>query len=102
MCIRDRIDRTCCISTKKVVVLMPPPVDPGDAPTNINTIMTSRPALLKPLRSTVEKPAVRAVMLWKNAVIKSRWSVICSSAAPPNSNTAVVVSTTLVLSLIHI
>ena len=28
-------------STKKVVVLMPPPVEPGEAPMNISTIMVS-------------------------------------------------------------
>ena len=91
-----KIDRTCCISTKKVVVLMPPPVDPGDAPINISSIMTSRPALLRVLKSTVQKPAVRAVMLWKNAAIQPRPSVSCKSAMPPKSSTAVVESTTLV------
>ncbi len=61
----EKMDRTCCISTKNVVVLMPPPVEPGDAPMNIKIMMTSRPALLMLPTSTLEKPAVRAVMLEK-------------------------------------
>ena len=68
--------------------MMPPPVDPGDAPINISSIMTSRPALLRVLKSTVQKPAVRAVMLWKNAAIQPRPSVSCKSAMPPKSSTA--------------
>ena len=40
-----------CISTKKVLVLMPPPVEPGEAPMNISTISTSSPALEKPERA---------------------------------------------------
>ena len=35
-----------CTSTKKVLVLIPPPVDPGDAPMNISTQSTNRPALV--------------------------------------------------------
>lgn len=33
------------IITKKVLVFIPPPVDPGDAPININTVSTSSPAV---------------------------------------------------------
>ena len=33
-------------STKKVLVLIPPPVDPGDAPTNISTHSTNSPAFV--------------------------------------------------------
>lgn len=76
------MDRTCCISTKNVVVLMPPPVEPGDAPMNIKIMMTSRPALLMLPKSTLEKPAVRAVMLWKSAASQPMWSVSCKSTAP--------------------
>ena len=92
--------RTCCISTKNVVVLMPPPVEPGDAPMNIKIMMTSRPALLMLPKSTLEKPAVRAVMLWKSAASQPMWSVSCKSTAPPTSSTAVVESTTLVWNVI--
>ena len=35
-----------CTNTKKVLVLIPPPVDPGEAPMNINTQSTNRPALV--------------------------------------------------------
>ena len=94
------MDRTCCISTKNVVVLMPPPVEPGDAPMNIKIMMTSRPALLMLPKSTLEKPAVRAVMLWKSAASQPMWSVSCKSTAPPTSSTAVVESTTLVWNVI--
>ena len=40
-------DKTACINTKKVVVLIPPPVDPGDAPINISTHSVSKPAFEK-------------------------------------------------------
>ena len=96
----EKMDRTCCISTKNVVVLMPPPVEPGDAPMNIKIMMTSRPALLMLPKSTLEKPAVRAVMLWKSAASQPMWSVSCKSTAPPTSSTAVVESTTLVWNVI--
>ena len=32
--------------TKKVVVLMPPPVDPGEAPMNMSRIRVNSPALV--------------------------------------------------------
>ena len=79
---------------------MPPPVEPGDAPMNIKIMMTSRPALLMLPKSTLEKPAVRAVMLWKSAASQPMWSVSCKSTAPPTSSTAVVESTTLVWNVI--
>ena len=47
-------------STKKVVVLIPPPVEPGDAPMNMNPMITISPALLIPPMETVAKPAVLA------------------------------------------
>ena len=34
-------------STKKVLVLMPPPVDPGEAPMNIKTTNTNKPGVEK-------------------------------------------------------
>ena len=47
-------------SAKNVLVFTPPPVDPGDAPITISSIITSRPALEKVPSGTVENPAVRA------------------------------------------
>ena len=85
--------------TKKVVVLIPPPVDPGEAPMNINIVSTNRPALLSSPSGIVEKPAVRADVLWKNAASQPMPSVSCSSTVPAASSTAVVVSTTLVCSV---
>ena len=81
--------------TKKVVVLIPPPVDPGEAPMNIKIVSTNRPALLSSPSGIVEKPAVRADVLWKNAASQPMPSVSCSSTVPAASSTAVVVSTTL-------
>ena len=49
--------------TKTVVVLIPPPVEPGEAPINIKTIITIMPAFEKLLKLKVEKPAVRAETL---------------------------------------
>ena len=46
-------------STAKVVVFTPPPVEVGDAPTNIMPIMKNRVALFKDAKSMVLKPAVR-------------------------------------------
>ncbi len=40
----------CREQDKKVVVLMPPPVDAGEAPINISPETTSRPAVEKSLR----------------------------------------------------
>jgi hypothetical protein len=47
--------------TEKVVVLIPPPVDPGEAPTNIRNIMKIRIGCPKRVKSTVLYPAVRHV-----------------------------------------
>src|SRR3712207_167707 len=49
------------IRTAKVVVFIPPPVDAGDAPININTIITNRLLSLNLVKSIVAKPAVLAV-----------------------------------------
>lgn len=38
--------RTCCIRTKKVLVLIPPPVEPGEAPINIRMMSVKSPALV--------------------------------------------------------
>ena len=49
-----------------VVVLMPPPVDPGDAPTHIMPMIKAIVALLQQLISETLNPAVRAVAQQKN------------------------------------
>ena len=50
-----------------VVVLIPPAVEPGEAPINIKTIIIISPAFEKSPRLKVEKPAVRADTLLNNA-----------------------------------
>lgn len=83
------------ISAKKVVVFIPPPVEPGDAPMNISTHIMSRPAFENPEYGNVAKPAVLAVTLEKNApshVIPSD-SVSFMSKVPPTRSVAVIVST---------
>ena len=48
---------------KVVVVLIPPPVEPGEAPINISIISTKSPALVNVPRGYVLKPAVLAEVL---------------------------------------
>jgi len=57
---RDVMDST---STAKVVVFIPPPVDPGDAPINISARVISIEAGLRLPVSIVLNPAVRVVTL---------------------------------------
>lgn len=54
---------TFFIIAKNVVVLIPPPVDPGDAPINIKITIVNNPALVKPLKGAVLNPAVLAEVL---------------------------------------
>ncbi len=49
----------------KLVVLMPPPVEPGEAPMNMRTINRRIDALVSWPMSTVLKPQVLAVTDWK-------------------------------------
>jgi len=90
-----KMQRISCARTKMVVVLMPPPVDPGEAPMNIRIRIVNNPALLSVPRSSVAKPAVRADTLRKNAVSQLRGSVNFNNRAPAASKNAVVVTTTL-------
>src|SRR5665648_141735 len=53
----------------KVVTLMPPPVDPGAAPININRMLVILETSLSSLMGRVLKPAVRQVMDWKTAAL---------------------------------
>ena len=54
------VDASATINNQNVVVLIPPPVDPGDAPININIKINHKDDMLNSLISMVEKPAVRA------------------------------------------
>ncbi len=49
-------------SNVKLVVLIPPPVDPGEAPINIKIIITRIVEFVREPISTVLNPAVRGVM----------------------------------------
>ena len=51
--------------TKKVVIFIPPPVEPGAAPININIICKKILDSVIFVRSTVLNPAVRGVTDWK-------------------------------------
>ena len=57
------------MTIKKVVVLIPPPVEHGEAPMNIriSIIGYAGVSFITTLKSTVEKPAVRAVTEVNNA-----------------------------------
>ena len=66
VCSRLRKTETALDSmTAKVVVFMPPAVDPGEPPININAIMIMQPVSLIVVRSTVLNPAVLGVTDWK-------------------------------------
>src|SRR5690606_17800182 len=52
----------------KVVVLIPPPFDPGEAPTHIKKNMITIEGDFNPSMLTVEKPAERGVTLKKKEV----------------------------------
>ena len=54
--------------TKKVVVLMPPPVEPGEPPMNIKTMIIITEGNAIDLISNIIKPEVRHVAISKNAV----------------------------------
>ena len=58
---RAMVDAT---STAKVVVLTPPPVEVGDAPINIMSIIKNMVGWVKEAKSTVLKPAVRKETDW--------------------------------------
>ena len=54
-------------NVNRVLVLIPPPVEPGDAPINIRMDTVSRPADVKSPSGNVLNPAVLADTLVKNA-----------------------------------
>ena len=53
-------------SRAKLDVLIPPPVDPGEAPMNIRIIISRMVGLAKAAMSTVLNPQVRGVTDWNN------------------------------------
>ena len=53
------VENSAITSRPKVVVLIPPPVDPGEAPINIKININHREAILYCVISCIEKPAVR-------------------------------------------
>ena len=53
----------------KVEVFIPPPVEPGEAPINIKKMNIKSIGVPIIEKSTVLKPAVLAVIDWKNEVI---------------------------------
>ena len=53
------------MATAKVVVLIPPAVEPGEPPIIINIIVTSWAWVESPSKATVLKPAVLGVTDWK-------------------------------------
>lgn len=57
------------ISTAKVVTLTPPPVEPGAAPMNCNTLIRSLVTGPQAARSMVFMPAVRVETDWKSDAI---------------------------------
>ena len=52
-------------SSAKLVVLIPPPVEPGEAPMNMRMIITRTVGLVSRPMSTVLNPAVRGEIDWK-------------------------------------
>ena len=63
------MEKTVASITIKVTVLMPPPVDSGEAPININPIMPIKVGGFSSPIFTVLKPAVLVVTDWKNALV---------------------------------
>jgi hypothetical protein len=57
------------MATPAVVVLIPPPVDPGEAPIHINKRYIITVGKLIAVKSTLLKPAVRGVTLPRKLVI---------------------------------
>ena len=78
-----------------MLVLMPPPVDPGEAPMNMSTETLSSPAGVNSPRGNVEKPAVLADTLVKNAPSQVISSVSQISIVPDAKSIRVVTITAL-------
>src|SRR5690554_1898863 len=79
------IENALLKSTNVVVVLIPPPVDPGEAPININIISINNPPLVNPDTEYVLNPAVLADTLKKKAPSHVISSVNFNSSTPPSN-----------------
>src|SRR5699024_248151 len=91
----------------KVAVLIPPAVDPGDPPTNINNIVKNFPAKVISAVETELNPAVLVVAEAKNALVNLSPKLIYLRVlgllysntniriAPPIKRIAVIIITTL-------
>ena len=66
--------------TAKVVVFIPPAVDPGDPPISMRTTMITMPDSVSRVKSAVLNPAVLAVADW-NSAAQNR----CPAGKLPNS-----------------
>ena len=82
---------------KKVLVLMPPPVEPGRRADKHQRHHHQQSRLGKTARAAqVEKPAVRAETLWNSAAERRNIARSATrSSAPPTVRTALTLSTTL-------
>ena len=75
--------------------MIPPPVEPGEAPINIRRISVKSPAFENSPIGYVEKPAVLAETLWKKAPSQEISSVAFKSRVPAIRRITLVVITTL-------
>ena len=75
--------------------MIPPPVEPGEAPITISTMTVRSPALEKDPSGNVENPAVLADTLVKKAPIQVISSVSFKSTVPAAVSTRLINSTTL-------
>ena len=82
-------------NVNRVLVLIPPPVEPGDAPINIRMDTVSRPADVKSPSGNVLNPAVLADTLVKNAPSQVMSSVSRISSVPAARSISVVTITAL-------
>ena len=62
---RRKVATALASRTAKVVVFIPPAVEPGEPPTSISKIIMARDASVIAVRSMVLKPAVLGETAWK-------------------------------------
>src|SRR5690554_3768538 len=73
------IAKILSVANANVEVLIPPPVDAGEAPTHIKKIINKTPGIVKLFISTVLNPAVLEVMDENMAVVNFPNAVSCSN-----------------------
>ena len=93
------MDMTARTSVKQVVVLIPPPVEPGDAPINISIITINNPAEENSDIGKVENPAVLAEVLVRKAPSQLIFSKHLIIIVPDISKKTVIVITIFVCKL---